>query len=82
VFAGRTYAGIKNENENLIRRNYYLENLAPFRVEIHFHFSLSCIGEGNGNPTPVFLSGESQGLGSLMGCHLCGRAESDMTEET
>ena len=28
-----------------------------------FHFSLSCIGEGNGNP--VFLPGESQGWGSL-----------------
>ena len=26
---------------------------------LHFHFSLSCIGEGNG--TPVFLPGESQG---------------------
>ena len=30
--------------------------------------SLSCIGEGNGNPTPVFLPGESQGRGSLVGC--------------
>ena len=29
-----------------------------------FHFSLSCIGEGNGNPTPVFLPGESQGRGA------------------
>ena len=26
----------------------------------HFHFSLSCIGEGNGNLL-VFLPGESQG---------------------
>ena len=33
-------------------------------------------------PTPVFLSGESQGLGSLVGCHLWGRTESDMTEAT
>ena len=31
-------------------------------------------------PTPVFLPGESQGRGSLMGCHLWGRIESDMTE--
>ena len=29
-----------------------------------FHFSLSCIGEGNGKPTPVFLPGESQGRGT------------------
>ena len=33
-------------------------------------------------PTPVFLPGESQGLGSLVGCRLWGRTESDMTEET
>ena len=25
------------------------------------------------HPTPVFLPGESQGQGSLVGCHLCGR---------
>ena len=33
-------------------------------------------------PTPVFLPGESQGRGSLVGCRLWGRAESDMTEVT
>ena len=33
-------------------------------------------------PTPVFLPGESQGWGSLVGCHLQGRTESDMTEAT
>ena len=33
-------------------------------------------------PTPVFLPGESQGWGSLMGCHLWGRTESDTTEAT
>ena len=96
---------------------------------LHFHFSLSCIGEGNGNPpqcsclenprdgeagglpsmglhrvghdwatslslftfmhwrkkwqpTPVFLPGESQGRGSLVGCRLWGCTESDMTEAT
>ena len=31
-------------------------------------------------PTPVFLPGKSQGRGSLVGCHLWGRAELDMTE--
>ena len=31
---------------------------------LHFHFSLSCTGEGNGNPL-VFLPGEFQGRGSL-----------------
>ena len=33
-------------------------------------------------PTPVFLPGESQGRGSLMGCRLWGHAESDTTEVT
>ena len=32
--------------------------------------------------TPVFLPGESQGQGSLVGCRLWGRAESDTTEVT
>ena len=33
-------------------------------------------------PTPVFLSGESQRWGSLVDCHLWGRTESDTTEAT
>ena len=32
--------------------------------------------------TPVFLPGESQGWGSLVGCHLWGHTESDKTEAT
>ena len=48
---------------------------------LRFHFSLSCIGEGNGT-TPVFLPGESQGWGSLVGCRLWDHTESDTTEAT
>ena len=33
-------------------------------------------------PTPVFLPGESQGRGSLVGFRLWGRTESDTTEAT
>ena len=33
-------------------------------------------------PTPVFLPGESQGQGSLVGCRLWGRTGSDTTEAT
>ena len=33
-------------------------------------------------PTPVFLPRESQGQRSLVGCHLWGRRESNMTEAT
>ena len=41
----------------------------------------SILGEGNGNPL-VFLPGESQGQGSLIGCRLWGHTESDTTEVT
>ena len=33
-------------------------------------------------PSPVSLPGESQGWGSLEGCHIWGRTESDTTEVT
>ena len=49
---------------------------------LHFHFSLSCTGEGNGNPLQCSWPGESQGRGSMLGYRLWGRTESDMTEAT
>ena len=51
---------------------------------LHFHFSLSTFmhWRRKGQPTPVFLPGESQGWGSLVGCRLWGRTESDTTEAT
>ena len=33
-------------------------------------------------PTPMFLPGESQGQGRLVGCRLWGHTESDTTEVT
>ena len=44
-----------------------------------FHFPAL---EKEMQPTPVFLPGESQGRGSLVGCRLWGRTESDTTEAT
>ena len=44
-----------------------------------FHFPAL---EKEWQPTPVFLPGESQGRGSLVGCSLRGGTESDMTEAT
>ena len=38
--------------------------------------------ENANTPTPVFLPGEAQGRGSLVGCRLWGRTESDTTEAT
>ena len=36
----------------------------------------------NWQPTPVFLPGESQGRGNLLGCRLWGHTESDTTQAT
>ena len=57
------------------------KSLTRLTERLHFHFSLLCIGEGNGNPLQ-FFPGESQGQGSLMGCCPWGRTESDTTEAT
>ena len=48
---------------------------------LHFHFSLSCIGEGNGTHSSV-LAWRIPGMGSLVGCRLWGRTELDTTEAT
>ena len=45
------------------------------------HF-LCLISRLRWHPTPVFLPGESQGRGSLVGCRLWGCTESDTTEAT
>ena len=49
--------------------------LSDFTFTFHFHAL-----EKEWQPTPVFLPGESQGRGSLVGCRLWGHTESDMTE--
>ena len=51
--------------------------LSDFTFTFHSHAL-----EKEWQPTPVFLPGESQGQGSLVGCRLWGRTESDMTEAT
>ena len=60
-----------------------LQSMGLRRVRHGWATSLSCIGEENGNRvTPVFLPGESRGRGSLVGCRLWSRTESDTTEAT
>ena len=48
---------------------------------LHFHFSLSCTGEENGNPLQ-YCCLENPRDGSLVGCRLWGRIESDTTDVT
>ena len=56
----------------------------PKEKECHRMLKLlhSCAHLTKWQPTPVFLPGESQGRGSLVGCRLWGRTESDTTEVT
>ena len=54
--------------------------LSDFTFTFHFHALEKEMATHSS--TPVFLPGESQGQGSLVGCHLWGRTESDMTEVT
>ena len=51
--------------------------LSDFTVTFHFHAL-----EKEMATHSVFLAGESQGQRSLVGCHLWGHTESDMTEVT
>ena len=49
---------------------------------LHFLSSLFMHWRRKWQPTAVFLPGESQGRGILVGCRLWGCTESDMTEVT
>ena len=48
---------------------------------LHFHFSLSCIGEGNGNHSSI-LAWRIPGTEEPAGYHLWGHTESDTTDVT
>ena len=51
--------------------------LSDFTFTFHFHALAKEMAT-----TPVFLPGEYQGQGSLVGCRLWSRTESDTTEVT
>ena len=63
-----------------------LQSLGSLRIGHNWATSLSLFTfmhwRRKWQPTPVFLPGESQGWGSLVGCCLWGRTESDTTEVT
>ena len=63
-----------------------LQSMGSWRVRHDWATSLSLFTfmhwRRKRQPTPVFLPGESQGRGSLEGCHLWGRTELDTTEAT
>jgi len=63
-----------------------LQSMGSLRVRHDWATSLSLFTfthwRRKWQPTPVFLPGESQGRGSLVGCRLWGRTESDTTKAT
>ena len=63
-----------------------LQSMGSQRVGRDFETSLSLFiflhWRRQWQPTPVFLPGESQDQGSLVGCRLWGRTELDTTEAT
>ena len=63
-----------------------LQSMGSLRVRHNWAISLSLFTvmhwRRKWQPTPVFLPGESRGRGSLVGCRLWGRTESDTTEGT
>ena len=62
-----------------------LQSMGSLRVghdeQLHFHFSLSCIGEGNGNPLQCSCL-ENPRDGGAWWAAFYGVAELDMTEAT
>ena len=61
----------------LLKSTLSQTRLSDFTFTFHFYAL-----EKEMQPTAVFLPGESQGRGSLVGCRLWGRTESDTTEVT
>ena len=49
---------------------------------LHFHLSLSCIGEGSGSPLQCTCLENPREQGSLVGCRLWGRTESATADVT
>ena len=63
---------------NIAKDNY----LQCFCIQYLVNIIYRCYWRRQWQPTPVFLPGESQGRGSLVGCRLWGCTQSDMTEAT
>ena len=56
----------------------FLAQHSPYQIKV----ICASIRRRRWHPTPALLPGESQGRGSLVGCRLWGRTESDTTEAT
>ena len=83
---------IRFQNTEISLKRFFLQNhhqvsggnllkFLPLRAFI-FERMFKCHWRRKWQPTPVFLPGESQGRGSLVGCCLWGHTELDTAEVT
>ena len=67
--------------EELVRYSPWGSEESDTTERLQFHFSLSCTGEGNGNPLQYSCL-ENPRDRSLVGCRLWGRTELETTDVT
>ena len=72
---------VRQRKTNAMSSHLYMESEKNDLIEAEFNGDLQGL-EKKCQPTPVFLPGESQEQGSLVGCHLWGLTESDTSEVT
>ena len=68
-------------NQDFKKQEKELREESDTTERLHFHFSLSCIGEGNGNPLQCSCL-ENPRDGGAWWARLWGHTESDTTEVT
>ena len=78
IFLFITPFGEPEINDDTVKGKWRMGKESGTTERLHFHFLLSCIGKGNGNPLQCSCL-ENPGL---VGCRLWGRTELDMTEAT
>ena len=71
---------IKNRRDQVVQKRDHLHKRDTTKL-LHFHFSLSCVGEGNGNPLQCSCL-ENPRDGGAWWAAVYGVAESDTTEVT
>ena len=81
-----TVSGTKHKVNNYLLSEFVVSSASTLQIYVQVVY-LECFPDHHQpchilSPTPVFLPGEPQGRGSLVGCHLLGRTESDTTEAT
>ena len=73
--------GKSHGQRSLVGRSPWGRRESDMTEQLHFHFSFSCIGEGNGNPLQCSCLENPRDSGAWWAA-VYGRTESDTTEAT